>query len=96
MLLEPVMNAEIIAPNENLGDVIGDLNSRRGRVSKIDVNDNQSQQILASVPLSSLIGYTTALRSMTQGRATSSLTFYAYDLVPSNIADEVLKKYRGF
>lgn len=90
ILLEPVMRIEIVVPEEYLGDVIGDLNSRRGRVEGMEVHSGL-QIIRGYVPLAEMFGYTTALRSLTQGRGTSSMDFYAYEEMPKSLAEEVIK-----
>ncbi len=91
ILLEPIMAVEVVTPEEYLGDVMGDLNSRRGRVAKLDARAG-AQIITAHVPLSAMFGYATDLRSKTQGRATFTMQFDHYERVPQNIADEVIKK----
>ncbi len=90
VLLEPVMKVEITTPEDYFGDVLGDISSRRGMVQGSDTVAN-TRIIRAMVPLSAMFGYTTDLRSMTQGRATSSMEFDHYEQVPSNIADEISK-----
>jgi elongation factor G len=91
VLLEPIMNVEVVTPEENMGDVMGDLNRRRGMVQGMD--DSPSGKIIrAEVPLAEMFGYATDLRSATQGRATYSMEFAKYAEAPSNIADAVIKK----
>ncbi len=90
VLLEPIMKVEITTPEDYFGDVLGDVSSRRGLVQGSDTVAN-TRIIRAFVPLSEMFGYTTDLRSMTQGRATSSMEFDHYEQVPSNIADEISK-----
>lgn len=91
VLLEPIMKVEVVVPEEFMGDVIGDLNSKRGRIEKMD--DRSGAKVVdALVPLSEMFGYTTTLRSMTQGRASSSMEFAHYDEVPRNVADEIIGK----
>ncbi len=89
VLLEPIMKVEVIMPEEYMGDVIGDINSRRGRVEGMELR-NGAQVVNAYVPLSEMFGYATDLRSNTQGRATYSMEFDHYEAVPNNIAEEVL------
>lgn len=89
VLLEPIMKVEVIMPEEYMGDVIGDLNSRRGRVEGMELR-NGAQVVKAYVPLSEMFGYATVLRSNTQGRATYSMEFDHYAPVPNNIAEEIL------
>ena len=93
-LLEPVMDVEVTTPEEYMGDVIGDLNSRRGRVEGMDQRGN-SQVIKAQVPMSEMFGYATDLRSKTQGRATYSMQFNSYQDVPDSIAEEIVAHRRG-
>ncbi len=90
-ILEPVMRVEVVMPEEFMGDVIGDLNSRRGHIEGMD-NRNGTQVVSAFVPLASMFGYVTDLRSMTQGRATSSMEFSHYAEVPKAIAQELVQK----
>ncbi|MEQ8881281.1 MAG: elongation factor G, partial [Cyclobacteriaceae bacterium] len=94
VLLEPVMGVEVVTPDEYTGAITGDLNRRRGIMKGMDTRGN-SGVIKASVPLSELFGYVTDLRTMSSGRATASLTFSHYDVVPRNIADEVIAKVKG-
>jgi len=91
VLLEPIMSVEVVTPEEYLGDVMGDLNGRRGRVSNLEARVS-SQVIRAQVPLSSMFGYATDLRSRTQGRATFTMQFDHYEQVPNSIAEEIVKK----
>ena len=93
-LLEPVMSVEIVTPEDYLGDVMGNLNSRRGRVEHLEPLGN-SQTIKASVPLAEMFGYATDLRSMTQGRATFTMQFDRYDDVPQSIAAEIVDAQGG-
>jgi elongation factor G len=90
-ILEPVMRVEVVMPEEFMGDVIGDLNSRRGHIEGMD-NRNGTQVVSSFVPLASMFGYVTDLRSMTQGRATSSMEFSHYAQVPKAIAQELVQK----
>jgi elongation factor G len=94
VLLEPIMAVEVVVPEEYMGDVIGDLNSRRGRVEGMELRGT-SQIIRASVPLSEMFGYATDLRSRTQGRGSFTMHFSRYDEVPANIADEIISKVQG-
>jgi len=91
ILLEPIMNLEIVTPEEYLGDVMGDLNGRRGRVSGMEATGG-AQVIRALVPLSAMFGYATDLRSRTQGRATFTMQFDHYERVPANLAEAIIKK----
>ena len=94
VLLEPVMKVEVVIPDEYLGDVMGDITSRRGRLDGMEARGN-AQVIRAFVPLSEMFGYATALRSNTQGRGNYSMEMDHYEQVPKSIADEVIKKHRG-
>ncbi|MDN5344943.1 MAG: elongation factor [Clostridia bacterium] len=94
VLLEPVMKVEVVVPEEYMGDVIGDLNSRRGRVEGMEARAG-AQVIRALVPLASMFGYATDLRSRTQGRGTYVMQFDHYDEVPQNIATEIIAKRQG-
>ncbi|SHG01290.1 translation elongation factor 2 (EF-2/EF-G) [Fodinibius roseus] len=89
-ILEPIMDVEVITPEEYMGDVIGDLNGRRGIIGKMD-NNKEGSVVRAKVPLSEMFGYTTDLRSMTQGRATSSMEFAEYKAVPENLEKEIIE-----
>jgi elongation factor G len=94
VLLEPIMAVEVVTPEEYMGDVIGDLSARRGRVEGMD-QVGSNQVIRAQVPLSEMFGYATDLRSRTQGRATYTMQFHAYQEVPDSIASEIIRKVRG-
>ncbi len=90
-LLEPIMKVEVVTPDEYMGDIIGDLNKRRGMVEGVEAKDG-TQIIKAMVPLSNMFGYVTALRTISSGRATSTMTFDHYDQVPDSIAEEIINK----
>ena len=90
-LLEPIMKVEVVTPDDYLGDVIGDLNSRRGQIQGTDTRGN-AQAVEALVPLANMFGYVNQLRSFTQGRANYSMFFSHYDEVPANVAAEVKAK----
>ena len=92
VLLEPVMNVEVTTPEEFMGDVIGDLNSRRGRIEAMEDLQGGAKLIKAFVPLSSMFGYTSDLRSMSQGRAASTMELAQYEEVPPNVAKEIIEK----
>ena len=94
VLLEPIMKLEVIAPEEKTGDVIGDLNRRRGIMEGMDMKAG-AQVIKAKVPLSEMFGYVTALRTITSGRATSTMEFSHYEAAPSSISEEVIAKAKG-
>ena len=94
VLMEPIMKIEVLTPEENMGDVMGDLNRRRGQLQGIDTRAG-SQVIKALVPLSEMFGYVTQLRTITSGRATSTMEFDHYAEAPKNIQDEVIAKAKG-
>jgi elongation factor G len=94
VLLEPIMNVEVVTPEEYMGDVIGDLNSRRGKIQNMEKR-GKAQVIRANVPLSEMFGYATDLRSKTQGRATYTMQFSRYEEVPKGIADGIIAKVKG-
>jgi len=91
VILEPIMKVEVITPEDYMGDIIGDLNSRRGQVSGMETRAN-AQVINANVPLASMFGYVNELRSMSQGRAQFSMVFSHYEAVPRQISDEIISK----
>jgi elongation factor G len=95
VLLEPVMDVEIILPEEYLGDVIADLNMKRARIMGIDSREGGLQVAKVLVPLGEMFGYSTDLRSATQGRANFTMQFSAYDIVPENMSNKIVKKIRG-
>ena len=95
VLMEPIMKVEVVTPEESMGDVIGDLNKRRGQVEGMDTARTGARIIKAKVPLSEMFGYVTALRTITSGRATSSMEFSHYDAVSSTIAKAVLTEVGG-
>jgi elongation factor G len=92
VILEPIMKIVVVTPEEFMGDVIGDLNSKRGRVESMEDLQNSIKQITAFVPLGSMFGYTTNLRSMTKGRASSSMELDHYADVPSHVAKEIISQ----
>jgi elongation factor G len=94
VLLEPIMAVEVVTPEDYMGDVMGDLSSRRGRIEGMEANGN-FQNVRAQVPLSEMFGYSTDLRSRTQGRATYTMQFHSYQQVPEAIAQEIVKRVRG-
>ncbi len=95
VLLEPIMRIEVVTPEEYMGSVNGDLNRRRGQIEKMEPRLGGVQIVTAFVPLSEMFGYTTDLRSSTQGRATSTMHFERYDQAPRNVAEEVIAKVKG-
>jgi elongation factor G len=94
VLLEPIMSVEVVTPEDYMGDVIGDLSSRRGKIEGMEARGN-TQNVRAQVPLSEMFGYSTDLRSRTQGRATYTMQFHSYQQVPESIAQEIVKRVRG-
>ncbi len=94
VLMEPVMDVEVVAPEEYMGDVISDLNSRRGRIERMDSRDGL-KIIVGQVPLAEMFGYATDVRSLTQGRATFTMHFSRYAKAPANITEEVVLRVRG-
>ncbi len=94
VLLEPIMDLEVITPEEYIGDVISDLNTKRGKIAAVEA-ENDVQKVRAHVPLTEMFGYSTSLRSATQGRASFTLQFLQYDMVPANKAETIIKKIRG-
>ena len=94
VLLEPIMSVEVVVPEEYMGDVIGDLNSRRGRIMGMEGRAG-AQVVAAMVPLAQMFGYATDVRSATQGRATYTMTFDHYEQVPKSVAEEIIAKVKG-
>ncbi|BFP41910.1 elongation factor G [Flavobacteriaceae bacterium GF1] len=94
VLMEPIMKLEVLTPEENMGDIVGDLNRRRGQVNNMDDRAG-SKVIKAEVPLSEMFGYVTALRTLSSGRATSTMEFSHYAETPTNLAEEVIKATKG-
>ncbi len=93
-ILEPIMTVEVVTPEDYMGDIIGDLNSRRGQVVGMDQRAN-ARVISAEVPLAEMFGYVNNLRSMSQGRAQYTMQFARYDAVPSNVADKIIAEHKG-
>ncbi len=93
-LLEPVMAVEVVVPDEYMGDVIGDLSSRRGKIDEMGQRGN-ARVVTAQVPLAEMFGYATDLRSRTQGRATFTMQFHSYQDVPDSISQEIVARVRG-
>ena len=94
LLLEPIMSLEVVSPDEYLGDVMNDLNSKRAKIVGVDADD-VLQVVKAHAPLAEMFGYSTSLRSATQGRANFTMQFEKYDVVPKKKADEIIQKIRG-
>ncbi|MBQ8056124.1 MAG: elongation factor G, partial [Paludibacteraceae bacterium] len=95
VLMEPIMKLEVVTPEENMGDVIGDLNKRRGQVEGMETSRSGARIVKAKVPLAEMFGYVTALRTITSGRATSSMEFSHYEAVSSSIAKAVVEEAKG-
>jgi elongation factor G len=93
-ILEPIMKVEVTVPEEYMGDVMGDLNSRRGRIEGMDARAG-AQIIRAKVPLAEMFGYSTTLRSRTQGRGVYSMEISHYEEVPRSISEEIIAKNKG-
>ncbi|HLS95618.1 MAG TPA: hypothetical protein VK017_08670, partial [Sphingobacterium sp.] len=94
VLMEPIMKVEVLTPEENMGDVMGDLNRRRGQMQGLD-SRNGVQVVKAHVPLSEMFGYVTQLRTITSGRATSTMEFDHYAEAPRNVQDEIIATSKG-
>lgn len=94
IIMEPIMDTEVVVPEEFMGDVIGDLNARRGKILTMNPRSNM-QVVEAMVPLATMFGYATDVRSLTQGRATYTMQFHHYEAVPRNISEEIIAKMRG-
>jgi len=94
VLLEPIMAVEVVTPEDYMGDVIGDLNSRRGKVGQMEAR-GQNQVVSADVPLSEMFAYSNDLRSKTQGRATYSMQFHSYQQTPGSVQSEIVQRIRG-
>ena len=94
MLLEPIMAVEVVTPEEYMGDVMGDLSARRGRIEGM-TSRKDAQVIKSMVPLSEMFGYATAMRSMTQGRALYTMQFSHYEPAPRSISDQIIEKVKG-
>ena len=94
VLLEPIFAVEVVTPEDYMGDVVGDLNSRRGKVGQMEARGN-NQVVTAQVPLSEMFGYATDLRSRTQGRATYTMQFDSYQQTPSSVQEEIVTRIRG-
>ena len=94
VLLEPIMDVEVVCPAEFLGDIIGDLTSRRGRIREMTERAG-AKVVAASVPLSEMFGYATDIRSMTQGRATYTMQFGRYEELPAQLAEELKARVAG-
>ena len=94
VILEPIMALEVVTPDNYMGDIIGDLSSRRGKITEMRPDKGGTQVIRAMVPLAEVFGYATTMRSLSQGRATYSMEPSHYEQVPSNVSEEILNKGR--
>jgi elongation factor G len=94
ILLEPVMNLEVVAPDEYLGDIVGDINARRGKIEEMEMRGG-SRVMKALVPLEEMFGYATTLRTLTQGRGVFSMEFFRYDTIPPSIMEEIIARIEG-
>ena len=94
VILEPIMNVEVVCPNDYMGDILGDLSARRGKIGGM-TQRGEAQVIAASVPLSEMFGYSTKLRSQSQGRAVYSMEFSHYEEVPKSKAEEIMNKVKA-
>jgi elongation factor G len=92
--MEPIMAIEVVMPEDYLGSVMGDMTSRRGQIETME-SRNEAQVLKAKVPLSSMFGYATELRSMTQGRAVFTMQFSHYENAPNHIQEQIIEKYLG-
>jgi elongation factor G len=95
ILQEPIMKVEVVTPEEFLGEIMGQLNARRGNIIGTEVRPGNTQMVTAMVPLAEMFGYTTDLRSATQGRATYTMTFHHYEQVPKSVSEEIIAKVKG-
>ena len=95
VLLEPIMKVEVVTPEESMGDVIGDLNKRRGQVEGMETHRNGARIVKAKTPLAEMFGYVTALRTITSGRATSTMTFSHFEEMSTSNAKAVLEEVDG-
>ena len=91
IILEPIMDVEVTTPNDHVGDVVGDLNRRRGQIQNQE-SSGSTVMVRAHVPLKEMFGYISDLRSMTKGRASFTMQFHHYDPVPRNVAEELVSK----
>src|SRR5574344_1295679 len=94
VIMEPIMSVEVVTPEEHMGDIIGDLNKRRGQVTGME-SKGTARVVMAKVPLSEMFGYVTVLRTISSGRATSSMEFSHFEEVPANIAKDIIEKAGG-
>jgi elongation factor G len=96
VIMEPLMLLTVIAPDEFVGDLIADINAKRGKISVMRRHNEHQQEVVADVPLSELFGYATRIRSLSQGRAIYSLEFKTYEISPAQVQTAVLRRIRGY
>jgi elongation factor G len=96
VIMEPLMLLTVLSPDDFVGDIIADINSKRGRISVLRRHNEYQQELVAEVPLSELFGYATRIRSLSQGRAIYSLEFKKYEISPVQVQNAVLKRIRGY
>jgi elongation factor G len=96
VIMEPIMLLSVLTPDEFVGDIIGDINAKRGKVDIFRRHNEYQQEIVAEVPLSELFGYATRIRSLSQGRANYTLEFKKYEITPPNVQTNILKRIRGY
>ena len=92
VILEPIMDLEVVTPEEYMGEIVGDLNRRRGQINAMDTTSNGARIVKAYVPLSEQFGYVTVLRTLSSGRATSTMSFHHYAEVSANMAKDIIEK----
>ncbi|MCK9309568.1 MAG: elongation factor G, partial [Candidatus Cloacimonetes bacterium] len=96
VIMEPVMLLTVISPDDFVGDIISDINAKRGKIEIMRRHSEYQQEVVAEVPLSELFGYSTRMRSISQGRAIYTLEFKKYEITPANVQNAVLKRIRGY
>ena len=96
LIMEPVMMLTVLSPEDFVGDIIADINAKRGRIEILRQPNEYQQEIIAQVPLSELFGYATRVRSLSQGRAVYTLEFNSYEVTPNSIQKEILRRIRGY
>ena len=96
LIMEPVMLLTVLSPEDFVGDIIADINAKRGRIEVLRHHNEYQQEIIAQVPLSELFGYATRVRSLSQGRAVYTLEFNSYEVTPNSIQKEILRRIRGY
>ena len=96
VIMEPIMLLTVISPDDFIGDIISDINSKRGKIDVMRRHSEYQQELTAEAPLSELFGYSTRIRSLSQGRAIYTLEFKKYEITPVSVQNEVLKRIRGY